>query len=277
MTGGHTREFSMSESDFKIISELAYKYTGIVLGPHKMDMVYGRLARRLRALNLTSVSDYIVLIEKEHQEEISQFINAITTNLTSFFREKHHFDFLSKSILPDLLKTNDSSRKIRAWSAGCSTGEEPYSISITLRDCYNLKNWDCKILATDLDSQVLQKAQSGIYEVDRIESLSKDLKSKWFMRDVNHPDIVKVKPSLQELISFKRLNLLEDWPMKGTFDFIFCRNVLIYFNTETQNLLFEKYAKALKQGGYLIIGHSESISLDCSFFKPIGQTVYQKI
>jgi chemotaxis protein methyltransferase CheR len=267
----------MSDADFKEISDLAFKYTGIVLGPHKKDMVYGRLARRLRDVRLSSVSDYLALIRNEHSEEVSKFINAITTNLTSYFREQHHFDFLADTVCPELKKTNAGTRRIRAWSAGCSTGEEPYSIAITLRENLELAGWDCKILATDLDSKVLEKGYKGVYGVERIESLSAEKKQNWFMHDTNHTDIVKVKPSLQELIRFKRLNLLESWPMKGPFDFIFCRNVVIYFNEDTQADLFNKYADLLKDGGYLIIGHSESLNRVCRRFRPIGKTIYQKI
>ena len=271
------REFIMSDRDFEKISELAYLYTGIVLGPQKKDMVYGRLARRLRDLGLKQVEHYITLIDAETKPEVSKFINAITTNLTSFFREAHHFDFLAGTACPEWQKTNAQSRKIRIWSAGCSTGEEPYSIAMTLREKMNLSNWDCKILATDLDSKVIEKGQQGIYGVDRIESLSLERKKQWFLQDKNHPDVVKVKPALQELISFKRLNLLEAWPMKGKFDLIFCRNVVIYFNEATQAVLFDRYADMLKDGGYLIIGHSESLNRVCQRFQSIGKTIYQKI
>jgi len=271
------REFIMSDRDFEKISELAYLYTGIVLGPQKKDMVYGRLARRLRDLGLKQVEHYIALIDAETKPEVSKFINAITTNLTSFFREAHHFDFLAGTACPEWQKTNSQSRKIRIWSAGCSTGEEPYSIAMMLRENMNLSNWDCKILATDLDSKVIEKGQQGIYGMDRIESLSLERKKQWFLQDKNHPDVVKVKPTLQELISFKRLNLLEAWPMKGKFDLIFCRNVVIYFNEETQAVLFDRYADMLKDGGYLIIGHSESLNRVCQRFQSIGKTIYQKI
>tara|TARA_R110002072_G_scaffold154_1_gene1001 strand:+ start:58659 stop:59501 length:843 start_codon:yes stop_codon:yes gene_type:complete len=271
------REFLMSDADFEKISELAYSYTGIVLGPQKRDMVYGRLARRLRDLKIQSVVDYIPLIQAHEQPEVSKFINAITTNLTSFFRERHHFDFLAKTVCPEWMQTNSENKKIRVWSAGCSTGEEPYSIAMTLRENLNLSAWDCKILATDLDSKVIEKGQQGIYGIDRIETLPIEQKKQWFLHDRNHPDVVKVKPDLQSLIRFKRLNLLENWPMKGKFDLIFCRNVVIYFNEATQSVLFDRYADMLKDGGYLIIGHSESLNRVCQRFKPIGKTIYQKM
>jgi len=267
------REFHMSEKDFNEISDLAYKYTGIVLGDHKQDMVYGRLARRMRDLGLSNFVDYLELIQETSQPEVSLFINAITTNLTSFFRESHHFDYLTSAALPQLLKGNRG--KLRCWSAGCSTGEEPYSISLTLNEFTPMKNWDVKVLATDLDSSVLQKASQGVYDIERIESLSKSVKSKWFLFDRNHPDIVKVSPTLQQLIRFKRLNLLEGWPMKGKFDFIFCRNVMIYFNEETQVRLLNRFADILNPNGFLFIGHSESLHSVASRFNSMGKTIYQ--
>ncbi len=270
------REFEMTDADFAEVSKLAYKYTGIVLGAHKKDMVYGRLARRLRDVRLNSVAQYLPLIKDERNQEVSQFINAITTNLTSYFREKHHFEFLAQTVCPELLRTNSANRRIRAWSAGCSTGEEPYSIAMTLLDNMDLAGWDCKLLATDLDSKVLEKGKAGLYGLERIESLDASVKKKWFEPDPNNADQVKVKSSLQDIIRFKRLNLLEKWPMKGPFDFIFCRNVVIYFNEETQAVLFDKFADMLKSGGYLIIGHSESLNRLSDRFQSIGKTIYQK-
>jgi len=269
------REFILSDSDFHKISETAYKYTGIVLGDHKRDMVYGRLSRRLRELGLSRFSDYCALITDPAHEEVSKFINAITTNLTSFFRENHHFDFLGAKVCAELAE-HKRDRRIRAWSAGSSTGEEPYSIAMTLMGNMDLRQWDCKILATDLDSKVLDKAQQGVYESERVEQLAPDLKKRWFLTDRNHPDIVRVKPALQELIRFKRLNLLETWPMKGPFDFIFCRNVMIYFNLETQRKLLDGFADMLAPNGYLFIGHSESLHRVSDRFSPIGKTIYQK-
>lgn len=270
------REFLMTNEDFYQISELAYLYTGIVLGPQKKDMLYGRLARRLRDLGLQSMQDYIPLIESENQPEVSQFINAITTNLTSFFRENHHFEFLKDHALKEWQEKNAASKKIRIWSAGCSTGEEPYSIAMTICENLSLHTWDCKILATDLDSKVIDKAKQGIYSSERIENLSEQRMKRWFLHDRNHPEVVKVKPQLQDLIQFKRLNLLEAWPMKGKFDMVFCRNVVIYFNEATQAQLFERYADMLNDGGYLIIGHSESVNRVCQRYDFIGKTIFQK-
>lgn len=270
-------EIIMSDSDFEKISELAYLYTGVVFGPQKKDMIYDRLVHRLRDMGLHRIDHYIALIDIETKPEVGKFINAITTNLTPFFREAHHFDFLARTVCPEWQQNYTQNRKIRILSAGCSTGEEPYSIAMTLRENMDLSNWDCKILATDMDSKVIEKGQQGIYGVDRIESLSVKRKKQWFLQDKNHPDVVKVKPELQELISFKRLNLLEALPMKEKFDLIFCRNVVIYFNEETQAVLFDRYAEMLKDGGYLIIGHSESLNRVCQRFQSIGKTIYRKI
>ena len=273
--GGIQREFYMSEESFQQVSELAYKYTGIVLGDHKKDMVYGRLARRMRALGLSDMRDYCPLIVEPSNLEVSKFINAITTNLTSFFRESHHFDFLAEQYCNDLL-SRPGNRKVRAWSAACSTGEEPYSIAITLREKLSGGSWDCKILATDLDSKVLDHGRNGVYDVERISSMESDRKKKWFLSDRNHPEIVKVKPSLQEMVKFKRLNLLERWPMKGPFDFIFCRNVFIYFDTKTQQKILDGFTGMLRPGGYLFIGHSENLHDASRHYDSLGKTIYQR-
>lgn len=269
------REFPMSDENFATVSKLAHDFTGIVLGSHKRDMVYGRLARRIRALGLNNFDQYCDLISEPGTRELSNFINAITTNLTSFFRERHHFDYLREVALPDIRARN--ARRLRVWSAGCSTGEEPYSLSLVLNEEMDTRRWDCKILATDLDSNVLQHGARGIYDLHRIETLDAHQKKRWFMRDPNDSQVVRVKPELQSLIRFKRLNLLENWPMKGPFDVIFCRNVVIYFNKDTQRRLFDKFADMLCDKGYLFIGHSESLHRVSDRFKPLGHTIYQKI
>ncbi len=266
----------MSDANFARIAELAHDYTGIVLGPHKRDMIYGRLSRRIRGLGLKNFNQYCDLLEQERSPELSNFINAITTNLTSFFRENHHFDFLKDTVLPEIMEKNKVGKRIRFWSAGCSTGEEPYSLSIVLNEQVDRRVWDTKILATDLDSNVLNHGKSGIYDVGRIESIDETRRKKWFLRDPAQPQVVKVKPALSQLISFKRLNLLEPWPMKGRFDVIFCRNVVIYFNKDTQRQLFNRYADILADGGYLFIGHSETLHRVSDRFESLGRTIYRK-
>jgi chemotaxis protein methyltransferase CheR len=271
------REFPMSEANFNRLSELAHDYTGIVLGPHKRDMIYGRLSRRIRALKLNNFDAYCQLLEAEGSGELSNFINSITTNLTSFFRENHHFEYLRTTVFPALKEQNKDSRKIRIWSAGCSTGEEPYSLSIVLNEFFDPRTWDLKILATDLDSNVLEHARAGVYDQQRIQTVNEDRRKQWFLKDPARPDLVKVKPQLQSLISFKRLNLLEKWPMKGSFDVIFCRNVVIYFNKDTQRELFDRYADILHPRGHLFIGHSETLHRVSERFDSLGKTIYQRI
>lgn len=272
----NTREFYFSDANFGFVQKLAYDTTGINLSDHKRNMVYGRLARRIRKLGLNSFDDYCSILKDSRHPEFPEFINSITTNLTSFFRESYHFEFLKKTVLKEAMVNNRATKRIRGWSAGCSTGEEPYSIAITATEALPVKDWDFKLLATDLDSNVVSTARAGIYASDRIESLDKDIKSKYF-RKTKDGQSVSVKPGLQELITFNQLNLLNDWPMKGPFDFIFCRNVVIYFDKETQRKLFDRYANILKPNGYLFIGHSENLHRVCDRFKSLGKTTYQRL
>lgn len=273
------REFQFTERDFKRIQQLVSQHTGISLSDAKRDMVYSRLARRLREVDMQDFGSYCSLIDSpEGESELLNFTNAITTNLTSFFREPHHFEYLQKTLLPELMKKNAHTKRIRLWSAGCSTGEEPYSIAIAIREVIpENSGWDIKILATDLDSNVLAKGQSGIYDAERISGLSKQRVRNWFLRGKgDKSDLVRVHPSLQEMISFKRLNLMNEWPIKGPFDFMFCRNVVIYFDKPTQSVLFDRYANLLIDNARLFLGHSETMFKVCDRFKLIGNTIYQK-
>ena len=270
------KEFPMTDKDFHRIAQLAGRYTGIVLGEHKRDMVYGRIARRVRKLNIDSFTRYLDYLEANPKEELSNFINVITTNLTSFFRENHHFEFLKKTVLPELRKKNNNTKRLRIWSAGCSSGQEPYSIGMTLKTFGISKDWDVKILATDLDSEVLEKARNAIYSTSDVDGLDEAVVKNYFQRNSAGKE-VKVKEKVGEFIHFKRLNLLEEWPMKGPFDFIFCRNVVIYFDKPTQKILFNRYADMLEVGGYLFIGHSENLHNICDRFENLGNTVYRKL
>jgi len=269
------REFALSDEDFQTISKKVYEACGIVLGPHKKEMVYSRLARRIRANQLDSFRSYLAFLEEHEAVEFSQFINAITTNLTSFFRENHHFEHLSQTVIPRLLDANKMTKRVRIWSAGCSTGEEPYSIAMMISGRFP-PDWDIKILATDLDSDVLSKAQSGVYDAGNITGLDDPILKKWFLKSASG-QAYKVKPELQSLISFKRLNLLEKWPMKGPFDVIFCRNVLIYFDKDTKDKLFKGYHAMLASKGNLFIGHSETMGKEHHGFTNLGRTMYQKV
>ncbi|BBW90067.1 chemotaxis protein methyltransferase 3 [Pseudoalteromonas sp. PS1M3] len=267
------KEFLCTDRDFKDIANLVYNACGIVLGDHKREMVYSRLARRIRALKLNDFKAYLAYLDTHKDQEFDAFINAITTNLTSFFREVHHFEFIKSELIPNLIKANKDTKRVRIWSAGCSTGEEPYSLAMTLNNAFP-SNWDVKILATDLDSNVLEKAQKGVYTAANVNGLDATHLKRWFLKskDGEH---YKVKDTLRERISFKRLNLLQDWPMKGPFDLILCRNVVIYFDKETKDHLFKRYANILSDHGYLFLGHSESMGKEHSNYKNLGKTMYQ--
>lgn len=270
------REFHFSKQDFDLLRQLVNKYTGISLSDHKQEMLYSRLSRRLRALKLDSFASYYKLLLSDDNDELLQFINAVTTNLTSFFRESHHFDLLSQVMLPRLLIKKKDTRRIRIWSAGCASGEEAYSIAMVVKEVVPV-DWDVKILATDLDSSVLDRAIQGIYEEEKMASISSNRLHRWFKKGTKaQAGRVQAVPELQSMITFKRLNLIEAWPMRGPFDIIFCRNVVIYFDKSTQKILFERFANILDHEGYLVIGHSENLFQLSDRFRLLQQTVYIK-
>jgi len=271
-------EFIFTDKDFDRVTKLVNERTGIVLSDAKRQMVYGRLTRRLRALGLSEFSAYLKLVQDDVNGELVNFVNAMTTNLTAFFRESHHFDYLANTALPRIMKTNAQTRQIRIWSAGCSTGEEPYSIVSTLREIIPAgSGWDIKILATDLDSNVLNTAANGIYTAERVAGLSAKQLKRWFLKGKNEKTgMVRVKKELRDLITFQQLNLMESWPVKGPFDLIFCRNVVIYFNKETQRKLVNRYADIMTPDANLFLGHSESLFKVSDRFKLIGNTIYQR-
>jgi chemotaxis protein methyltransferase CheR len=268
------REFSMSMDNFEFIRTLAYSLTGISLSDHKQNMIYGRLARRLRQLSLDNFDQYCALLAEDDSPELDEFVNSITTNLTAFFREQHHFDFLKTTLLPDLIQRNNVAKRLRIWSAGCSTGEEPYSIAMVLKSCTALSRWDVKVLATDLDSNVVAAAQEGLYTMDRANSVPAEYR-KYVLQE-KASQRVKIKDEVKSLITFKQLNLLHEWPIKGPFDVIFCRNVVIYFDAQTQMKLFDRYANILTSNGHLFIGHSESLHKISDRFESLGRTIYRR-
>lgn len=273
-------EFEFADQDFQRIRRIINDIAGISLADGKRELVYSRLSRRLRSLGLRRFDEYCRLLETggENNEEIGEFVNALTTNLTSFFRESHHFEFLGAELLPALIRERGAShRRIRIWSAGCSTGEEPYSIAMVLREILPAVGWDVKILATDLDSNVLATAERGVYEESRIKGLPEARVQRWFQRGRgSQSGQVRVIPALRELITFRRLNLMHDWPMRGPFDVVFCRNVVIYFDKPTQRGLFERFADLLVERGHLFVGHSESLFKVTDRFVPLGKTIYQR-
>ncbi len=270
------REVKFTQADFNRMRKILYDHAGIHLADHKRDMAYNRLIRRLRELGLHRFREYFEYLAT-NEAEFSQFINAMTTNLTAFFREPHHFDYLQQTLLPQMQRSGQ--RRLRGWSAGCSVGEEPYSIVMALRDGgIDASQWDFRLLATDIDSRVLATAASGIYAAERIAMLPEDLRRRWFLRGTgDHAGQVRVRAEVRDMISFRQLNLMHDWPMKGPLDFIFFRNVMIYFDRQTQQRLLERMAVLLKPDGLLFVGHSESPYRLTDRFKLIGQTIYRRV
>lgn len=273
----------LSNEEFKFICQFVYDNTGIVLNDSKREMLYRRLTRIVREKKLDSFSQYCHLLRKYPDEEKDYFINAITTNLTSFFRENHHFDYLTNDFLPNLIAhkgvSSNGKKRLRIWSSASSTGEEPYSIAITLQEAMKniLPQWDAKILATDIDSNVLAKGKAGIYDANRIDDLSTKFKKSYFYHNkMSGKESVRVHDKLKSMITFKQLNLLNGWPMKGPFDVIFCRNVIIYFDKKTQQELFSRYYELLAPGGLLILGHSENLGSYQQYFENVGRTIFRK-
>ncbi len=271
------REFKFTFDDFNFLRKLSNQYSGIQVPDERFDMFYSRLSKRIRKLGFKDFKTYCQYLKDHPELEFTEFINAITTNLTAFFRENHHFDYLRDTVIPELLIRNKSTQKIRVWSAGCSTGEEPYSIAITLMENVPT-NWDIKILATDLDTAVLRSAAGGIYADERVSGIPEARLKRWFMRGKSsQAGQVRVNPQLQKIISFKQLNLMQEWPMNGSFDFIFCRNVLIYFDRETKIMLAKRYAQILADKSWLFIGHSESLNQLSTELELVACTSYRKI
>ena len=271
------REFEFGNEDFEALRKLVKQITGINLSDQKRELVYGRLARRLRALQLQSFAQYRDLLARDGGREIAQFCNAITTNLTSFFREPHHFDYLRDQVLAPMADSG-AARRLRIWSAGCSTGEEPYSLAMTILEALpDVRRWDVRILATDLDSDVLERGRRGVYTEERLKNLSLQRRSRFFRERREREGLCyEVAPELKSLITFKQLNLMHALPMRGPLDAVFCRNVVIYFDKPTKQRLFGRYAQKLVDGGYLFLGHSESMYGLSEDFDLVGRTIYRK-
>jgi chemotaxis protein methyltransferase CheR len=265
---------AITDADFRAIAALAHQVAGIVLNANKRELVSSRLGRRVRNLGLSSFAEYRALVEgPDGADERGEMINALTTNLTSFFREKHHFDYLADTVLPWLLKSRPG--RLRIWSAACSSGEEPYSIAMVLKRALGSgQGWDAKILATDIDSNMVAQAQAGSYERERAASIP----ARYAGGRTQQSGGQTIMPDeLKRLITFKQLNLLGPWPMRGPFDVIFCRNVVIYFDKETQRELFDRMADILTPDGTLFIGHSETLFRVSDRFEPLGRTIYRRL
>ena len=265
------REFSFSSADFERVRKLIYQRAGISLSPVKQDMVYSRLARRLRATGKQSFAEYLDALEKQGGDEWERFVNSLTTNLTSFFREPHHFP-----IFAEHLRKLGSRRPIKVWCSAASTGEEPYSIAITVAETFGLDASHVSIVASDLDTNVLATAQKGVYPIERVEKLSPERLRRFFLKGTGSQDgYVSVRPELKRMIEFRQINLLDSsYTVKGPIDVIFWRNVMIYFDKPTQYKILSRFAPMMQSDGLMFAGHSESFLHAADLFKSLGKTVY---
>ena len=266
-----TKEFNFTKSDFERVRTLIYQRAGISLAESKQEMVYSRIARRLRATGLTSFSTYLNELEAGHLgEEWEAFVNALTTNLTSFFRESHHFPLLAEQV-------RGLKGPITIWCSAASTGEEPYSIAMTVCEAFNTLTPPVQIIATDIDTNVLAAGERGVYGVERLDKMSAERTKRFFLRGKGAQEgMVRVRPELRQLITFKPLNLLGDnWPLQGQFDVIFCRNVMIYFDKTTQRKILARFVPLMKPHALLFAGHSENFLYVSDALKLRGKTVYE--
>jgi chemotaxis protein methyltransferase CheR len=270
MVADASREFHFTEQDFQRVRKLIYDYAGIALSDSKHDMVYSRLARRVRALKLANFADYLALLQRpDGRKEWESFVNSLTTNLTSFFREEHHFD-----ILREHLQKRRNAGAMTIWCSASSTGEEPYSIAMTVVETFDSFTPPVKIIATDLDTNVLEHAANGVYTADVVSRLKPERLRRFFTLQ---PDgSAKVKPELRAMITFRQLNLIENnWSIRGPFEAIFCRNVMIYFDKPTQTTILKRFAPLLHANGLLFAGHSENFFHAADIFRLRGKTVYE--
>ena len=265
------KEFDFTNRDFERVRDLIYKRAGIALAESKQEMVYSRLARRLRATGIDSFVQYLDMLERGGDgDEWEAFTNALTTNLTSFFRESHHFP-----ILADFVKTLKEPATV--WCSASSTGEEPYSIAMTLCEAYGSLTPPAQIVATDIDTNVLATGANGVYPLERIEKMAPERVKKFFLRGKGAQEgFVRVRPELRKMVTFKQLNLLGDgWPVSGPFDVIFCRNVMIYFDKPTQSKILSRFVPLMKPHALLFAGHSENFLYVSDALKLKGKTVYE--
>lgn len=276
------REFEFTEQDFQFLARRVNELTGIVISERKQQMLYSRLSRRLRSLQMDNFADYCRYVDgPQGDTEISAMINAVTTNLTHFFRESHHFHHLRDEALPAIAAAarSDADKRLRIWSAGCSSGQEPYSIAMTVKTArIDFSRWDLRILATDLDSEMVETAAAGRYLVADADGIPADMGAKFTDRvESSKGTEIRMRDVLKDIIAFKRLNLMNNWPMRGPFDVIFCRNVMIYFDHPTKVRLIDRYAQLLRPDGWLYIGHSESLNKVSERFQLVGRTIYRRI
>jgi chemotaxis protein methyltransferase CheR len=268
-------DVQITNADFAAIATILRDAAGIKLTDNKRSLVTGRLGKRLRALGLPDFSSYVIYLKSPRgKTEHGELVNALTTNLTSFFRESHHLVFLRDTVLPSLLAESQSKR-IRLWSAACSSGEEPYSMAMILHKAMAAKpGWDARILATDIDTNMVETARNGLYDEQRAASIPPEFAG---LTTKMSDGQTMMSAALKDRITFNSLNLLSDWPMRGKFDAVFCRNVVIYFDKDTQRILFNRIADAMAPRSWLFIGHSESLFKVSDRFENLGRTIYRKL
>lgn len=274
-----TGEFPLTRRDLADIAAMIYADAGIYLNETKASLVYSRLSKHIRKLGLRSFQEYCKLVSSpEGAAERREMLSYLTTNFTRFFRENHHFEHLRDNVLPELFARVKAGGRVRIWSAACSDGQEPYSIALTiLSQMPNAADYDFKILATDIDPKILAIAREGAYDANALETVSPEMRRQWFREvDAGGRKKWRVDDKVKRLITFNELNLMTDWPFKGKFDVIFCRNVVIYFDEPTQTRIWARFADLLPPGGHLYIGHSERVTGDAkNRFDNIGITTYR--
>jgi chemotaxis protein methyltransferase CheR len=270
------REFDFSDADFCALSKIAYEHAGITLPEAKKNLLYGRLSRRLRTLGLPSFEDYRQYLQENSGDELQLFINALSTNHTKFFREQHHFEHFVSAVVAPFLAAHPTGGKLRIWSAGCSSGEEPHTIALILHaEIKDLASRDVRILATDIDTDVLRRASQGVFSAESVAAVPAKYRGPIAKADDNGN--VAIDRKVCSLISFGHLNFMDDkWPMRGPFDAIFCRNVMIYFDGPTKTKLVDRFTDLLRVGSWLYIGHSESLLGTHPRLKLSGRTIYRR-
>ena len=279
MPGYLKDEFSFSDGDFRMIADLARERYGLNLQASKKALVYSRLAKRLRALKLATFKDYCTLLDHaDGDDEHQHLVSALTTNVTHFFRELHHFEFLREVVMPSLIRKAQSGESVRLWTSACSAGQEAYCIAaMIIASGADLTKLDIKVLATDIDRQIVDKARRGIYPIEQLTAIPVQYRDLFVDRTRSTPEAFAIRAQLHDIISFGELNLIAPWPMRRPFDVIFCRNAAIYFDKETQHRLWERFFDTLTQDGHLMIGHSERLGGRVeTCFRSVGVTTYQK-
>jgi len=270
-----TREYTFSVRDFECVKKMIYARAGIALAENRQEMVYTRLSRRLRATGSNGFGEYLERLERDEEDvEWESFVNALTTNLTSFFREAHHFPILAEHV-----RKRQPGQVVKLWCSAASTGEEAYSMAMTMVEAFDSLKPPVRILATDIDTEVLAAAREGVYSLDRLESMPAERVRRFFLKGKNNTSgYARIRQELRDLVTFRQLNLLDArWPMRGPFNAIFCRNVMIYFDKPTQYRILQKFVPLLNHDGLLFMGHSEVFQHASDLIRLIDRTVYKPV